>query len=1314
MDEQPQQNLILNDQSFNDGTINSLQSEPLKQQSPLIINGEAHLPLRPSARRSNLLRKVERKNKAKHIVYTIKDYTFMFILLIVSVPNYSILSLFYLLCGLLYIFLIQTSTPLSKRIKLTLEIILTVYALACIVFKAVICSKYKEFQTENDIYVQLGVTYLTNQKFLFALITFISDIVVLVISILAMIISLMTKNITHLSKDVAVTEKKTMFYATWMIWVVYLATVGFGTFNVSICSLHAVVYAHITLFTWSVIKSTIVIGIIMKICHFFIILASALVLVLNALYNTNYPTTKKLPKLMQQFGVAQLNNRGNFDFGNNVVHFCFCAFSAASIILASTAFKIVRLSNIQHPSTLQNEKDNNKHKVHNKQVNNSFCKNLFITIAQYLKSPYFILHFCRIGIIVWLYLYRMYISCLLLIWLFASFLVLKVQTLKYFNYVLLWPSLFYTCYVFHFANIKEMYQESTIESISVKYSLWGMKLFKYQYVEYPFIHLVVMLCFLYNKAMILNSEQLSKTKKDISDKKDERLLFDDVDKDQMKDSDDVDNKKVLLIDKDEQDNVPKHKDNEIRLVDLIMKFCLIHIDKITLVCMYLIAMNMVNLTHFILVVIFMIQLVYPKAIETLCLYIIILIQLLFAAEYIFDISKVFIISTLQKGSSTMNIIQFIVTYDEDLSKTSVEILLLLGIYCFYIQRQNYHSQVYSQLIKETEHNTLSNYIEEQFVHLPTLKKILFFIGNVILELYVWILIILVFFFICYFEVNVLFTIKFTMFLIICYQFLSSLQGSSSNSFRLCFYWVFLIFCSLNTLLVYFYQFLMLPLFKESFINYAQGVFGETLFHNFPVIGLLNYNDKNIWICFLPHFALNFISVLFYAETKRLIDKNRNPIDYTELTKQLLRSEEAKHVELINNKVMQSEEKKLRIKEKYDDNKKTIHKSQLLQSVFEVIIFLAKFYWLIIFNVICILFTSVQLSLVLIIYIALFGITFILMYYKIIRSLSRFIKTPSFFLSKLIRKSLNEDEFHLKQTKHYRYVGFKMLFIFSIILFTSIYSYAVFDYSLSLSQSDTTFSSNSYTANTNDDTKREEIEDCVKAASYLIGIFTYHSSIIKMNFIHFVLFLLISADAYVQKLQNYFTDKSLEKKQLVKKLSKHNTLYKARYLHDNNILKEIGFNINQLGKQLAMPFNNNIIGNAPAIQPQQQVIHESIIDENNNNQFNDSVSEIDALDTIKREFKDDYLIEQFKYIFIKAGTHQEELSVNVSNNKNKIIQGARKLFEELTILMLIIMALSKINIFSYLYMLLVIYLYLTKKSMKKFYNILIILIVLLII
>ena len=97
MDEQPQQNLILNDQLSNDGTDNLLQSDPLKQQSPLVINGETHVSLRPSARRSNLLRKAERKNKAKHIVYTIKDYTLMFILLIVSIPNYSILSLFYLL-----------------------------------------------------------------------------------------------------------------------------------------------------------------------------------------------------------------------------------------------------------------------------------------------------------------------------------------------------------------------------------------------------------------------------------------------------------------------------------------------------------------------------------------------------------------------------------------------------------------------------------------------------------------------------------------------------------------------------------------------------------------------------------------------------------------------------------------------------------------------------------------------------------------------------------------------------------------------------------------------------------------------------------------------------------------------------------------------------------------------------------------------------------------------------------------------------------------------------------------------------------------
>ena len=1316
MDEQPQQNLILNDQLSNEGgAVDSLQGDVVKQPSPLIINGETHVSLRPSARPSYMSRKAS-KNRVKHIIYTIKDYALMFILLIVSIPNYSILSLFYLLCGLLYIFLIQTRTPLSKRIKLILEIILTVYALACLIFKAVICSKYKDLQTENELYVQLGVVYLLNQKFLIALITFISDIAVIVISVIALIISLMTKNVTHVVtlKGIPVTERKIMFLASWMIWVVYLATVGFGSFNVSICSLVAVICAHISLFIWSITKSTHVIT-VMKICHFFIIISSALVLVLNALYNINYPILTKIPEIIEQLGVMQLNNRNNFDLGDNVIHFCFCAFSAASIILASTAFKIVKLSNIQQPNALKNEKDMSKLKITLKQASNSFCMNLFRKIAQYFKSPYFILHFCRVSIIVWLYLYRMYISCLLLIWLFASFLVLKVQTLKYFNYVLLWPSLFYTCYVFHFANIKEMYHDSTNKSISVKYGLWGIKLFKYQYVEYPFIHLVIMLCFLYNKAMISNSEQLNEIKKDIVDKKDETLLLDDTNKEQKKEGDDVDNKKVPLLEKDEsndKENAP-HKDKEIRLIDLIMKFCLIHIDKITLVCMYLIAMNMVNLTHFILVVIFMIQLVYPKAIETLCLYIIILIQLLFAAEYVFDISKVFLISTIQQNSSTMNIIKFIVTYDEDLNKTSVEILLLLGIYCFYIQRQNYHSQVYYQLIKETEHNTLTNYIEEQFIHLPTLKKILFFIGNVILELYVWILIILVFFFICYFEVNVLFTIKFVMFLIICYQFLSSLRGTSSNSFRLCFYWVFLIFCSLNTLLVYFYQFLMLPLFKNSFSNYAQSVFGETLFKNFPVIGLKDYNDENIWISFLPHFALNFISVLFYAETKRIIDKNRNPIDYTELTKHLLRNEETKHLKLINNKTMQSEEKKLRIREKYDDNKKTIHKSQLLQSVYEVIIFLSKFYWLIIFNMICILFTSAQLSLVLIIYIALFGITFILMYYKIIRSLSRFIQTPSFFLSKLIRKSLNEDVFHLKQTKHYRYVGFKMLFIFSIILFTGIYSYAVFDFALELNQSESTmnktFNSNSYTLNI----KCDIIEDCVKAASYLIGIYTTHSSIIKTNIIHFVLFLLISADAYVQKLQNYFTDKSLEKKQLVKKLSKHNALYKARYLHDNNILKEIGFNINQLGKQIALPFgNNNIIGSAPAQQEQQQGMQEGVIDDNN--KFNDSIAELDALDNIKNKYKDDYLIEQFKYIFIKAGTHQEELSVNISNNKNKIIQGARKLFEELTILMLIIMALSKINIFSYFYMILVIYLYLTKKSMKKFYNILIILIVILIV
>jgi hypothetical protein len=166
-----------------------------------------------------------------------------------------------------------------------------------------------------------------------------------------------------------------MSNATLMIWVVYLATVGFGSFNVSICSLVAVVCAHLSLFIWSVTKSTFVIH-IMKLCHLLIILSSALVLSLNALYNINYSNSSGLPRLIQQLGVVQLNNRGNFDFAKNVVHFCFCAFSAASIILTSTAFKIVKLSNVKQPNTLKNEKDN-KHKLHNKQVSNSFCKNLF-------------------------------------------------------------------------------------------------------------------------------------------------------------------------------------------------------------------------------------------------------------------------------------------------------------------------------------------------------------------------------------------------------------------------------------------------------------------------------------------------------------------------------------------------------------------------------------------------------------------------------------------------------------------------------------------------------------------------------------------------------------------------------------------------------------------------------------------------------------------------------------------------------------------------------------------------------------------------
>ena len=66
--------------------------------------------------------------------------------------------------------------------------------------------------------------------------------------------------------------------------------------------------------------------------------------------------------------------------------------------------------------------------------------------------------------------------------------------------------------------------------------------------------------------------------------------------------------------------------------------------------------------------------------------------------------------------------------------------------------------------------------------------------------------------------------------------------------------------------------------------------------------------------------------------------------------------------------------------------------------------------------------------------------------------------------------------------------------------------------------------------------------------------------------HILLILLINCDAYVQKIQNYCTEKTKEKNRLVKQYETKNSIFKAKFLQDLNILNDIGAGVANLDRE----------------------------------------------------------------------------------------------------------------------------------------------------
>ena len=767
------------------------------------------------------------------------------------------------------------------------------------------------------------------------------------------------------------------------------------------------------------------------------------------------------------------------------------------------------------------------------------------------------------------------------------------------------------------------------------------------------------------------------------------------------------------------------------IINLLIKGIFIHIDKITLIVMYLVSVYTVNFIHVILVFILIFQIITPGVLNGCYKIITLIFQLLYLFEYLIDLFKIEFNDFFNEHKS---LLQFFFVYNEDKKSNDIEFFIYGVILCFYFQYRTCNINSIKKILKN-KNISIEEYIKLKLKKYPKLQNIIFLLGNIALHLYLWALIFAFIFFNSYFEVNLFFGIKLIIFLICCYKFINSIQSSEilEFNFLILLNRILLFLCCFNTLLVYLYQFIC-----KDFLKIKDKIkSNETNFfiQNLPNFGFTIYEEDNLYYNFIPHFMTIFISVLYLWQsesTLHLMAKNLNKKRSTmgkkiqDIVKK--KNDEKKRMEKIKEEKNEFVQDKL-YSDKYDENKNDLKEKSKNLLKANIFIFFSECYWLSLFFAVGVIFSSYDLSISMLIYVFIFGYFSIIMFYGIIIKLKNYIKNKSYFISKVIRFSIVEKPKNREINKKYRFKTFKYLLFFSFLYFILIYFYGIFHLfqhgcNPKLYKGCDDSHSEIFEIDSNDDKDHDNIEAKIKTYAFLFGIYfdIGQENILKVAIAHLILTCLIIFDIYNQKMQDYYLNLSETLTSEIQKLvNENNVLQKYADVADLNILIQIGLsiaginlNIQKEGQeksrislmdQFYEPPKENI--NKEIIQNKEEYLNIKDIDDNGDEPLKKDNPKENILECYDlnlnseiNSFLKNTKIQRFIEIIKKSNENEQQLSL--SNSKDRIIRFIKKIVEELIIFISLCLALSKLNIYTFIYFLVTFILIVTKKTMFKYY------------
>lgn len=1238
----------------------------------------------------------ERANFKKNIINQVKEYLFIFILLCAHLSNLSITSSIYTITAFIVLFLIKSENSFEKsRSKRLFYKAVFFYALLILVFKIAILAfflvkgeDYEFFKNNIEALINLGIKFIEDKDNAFYYIhTFVPEFLIIIFSFICRILSSNPEKAPNFN----VSHNSLNYY----VFVANLFSLGITLVNFSPYSMSYSLMIHIGFACWAFDKHYGYFRIIAKIS----VLLISIELILTHIFNV-YSFKKNPSEVIMSLGIFYWKDSlKDWKFIlNYVLH-------TIALILYSTGLK----SRTEIMSAIVEKKQ--LEQLKEKEQLNSVQK-VMSKIIKVLYSVNFNLHLARLACLYWVYSFSSFISIPIILFMFYTFYLRKInQAVKYLSLFLIWPVLLISYNLYVVSNIDTFGDWSIIpKGKELIYSNFSMKKFDEMAVLAFFsMHLAIIIFTLFNRSMynyfkekdLRIKERLNRIQRISREQQNnlgERLLTEEYYNATYENK--KNNAVEGFLDSDDEEiypNTQKKSDNS-SIFNILSKYLILHIDKITILIMYIVVVQAINIIHLFLMIIFLIQIISPNTIKSIVLYLIAILQVILLGEFIWDFVKIRINQVKIKET-----IELIITYNNDLEYKTPELLVGLIMYCFYLQYLIYNSQLYKNY--ESDESNIIDYFNIKLKDYPRIKYFLNASLVVFQGLWVWILIALFFVFLVIAKLYyVLFAIKLVFFFLCVYKFLVS-----STRIKL-YCWLLIIYCMTNTIIVYIFQFINHSIFNSINKDFNDNV-SPKIHRNLDVFGLEIYDD--IFIGLLPHYASNLLSFLILSEINRIteiyykakeLNKNSNltaTMSYSNSMIELKENSPLRNQDNTNNSINNSDnddDKEIEIVDNNNDNKnKKIEYDQIMEEVklieeevkpkkyikykdnkkrkisyfnlyiFNIIIFLTKSYYMLIFFLNSLLLLYYQLSVAMLNYIIIFCISFMILFYQLMVNSTQG-KHNLFQLSTMIRVKLIEIPKGIAILSKFRKRTLKFLLLNGIAVTILAYLYGCFYLIQNL--------------NTNEAVVSKKDEKTIASLAYVLGF--YHAPLLESLFHsvwgHIVMIVLIILDNYFHILEEILQ----EKVKIINQDIIHNEWIDTE---DNQSLKS----------EKKLSEKSNPIDN---ILEESHDIHDTVnTDKLKKTQiWNDN----EYLIKLVKEFKSSPVLVKFLKVFRSSNYDDNNIkSFKIKKTNNALIftKGLKTVFEEVIVFLLFITLLTKLNATSYLYLVLILIQSIWTKSPK---------------